>query len=59
MKIVTSKRCSRQGTLTNGLTRQLPPSGFLRLSQIVGNQKSFPPVPALIPVSKSNRVGRC
>ena len=32
---------------------QLPNTGFLRLRQIIGNAKSNPPVPPLIPVSKS------
>lgn len=32
---------------------QLPENGFLRLPQIIGNPKAKPPVPALIPVSKS------
>lgn len=32
---------------------QLPETGFLRLSQIIGNAKSNPPIPALIPVKKS------
>jgi len=31
----------------------LPDSIFLRLSQIIGNPKAHPPIPALIPVSKS------
>lgn len=31
----------------------LPATGFLRLPQIVGDPKADPPVPALIPVSKS------
>lgn len=31
----------------------LPVTGFLRLSQIVGNQRANPPIPPLIPVSKS------
>ncbi len=31
----------------------LPETGYLRLSQIVGNPKAVPPIPALIPVSKS------
>lgn len=31
----------------------LPETGFLRLSQIIGNSKAIPPIPALIPVSKS------
>ncbi len=32
---------------------QLPETGFLRLAQIVGNPKAEPPIPAIIPVSKS------
>ena len=32
---------------------QLPQTGYLRLPQIVGNPKAEPPVPAIIPVSKS------
>lgn len=35
------------------MTIFLPDTGFLRLNQIVGNPKANPPVPALIPVSKS------
>ena len=31
----------------------LPETGFLRLPQIVGDPRARPPVPALIPVSKS------
>lgn len=31
----------------------LPETGFLRLNQIIGNPKSVPPIPAVIPVSKS------
>lgn len=29
----------------------LPETGFLRLKQIIGDKKSNPPIPALIPVS--------
>lgn len=32
---------------------KLPETGFLRLSQIIGDKKANPPVPALIPVCKS------
>ena len=32
---------------------QIPDKGFLRLPQIIGNPKAVPPIPALIPVSKS------
>ncbi len=31
----------------------LPETGYLRLSQIIGNPKADPPVPAIIPVGKS------
>ena len=31
----------------------LPETGFLRLTQIVGDPKAYPPTPALIPVSRS------
>jgi predicted DNA-binding transcriptional regulator AlpA len=33
---------------------QLPQTGYLRLPQIIGNPRALPPVPPLIPVSKSN-----
>ena len=32
---------------------QLPETGYLRLLQIIGNPKAKPPIPAIIPVSKS------
>ena len=32
---------------------QLPETGYLRLPQIIGNPKAKPPIPAVIPVSKS------
>ncbi len=32
---------------------QLPPIGYLRLTQILGNKKAIPPIPAIIPVGKS------
>ncbi|HEX7342163.1 MAG TPA: AlpA family phage regulatory protein [Rhodanobacteraceae bacterium] len=31
----------------------LPETGFVRLTQIVGNPKAKPPVPAIFPVSRS------
>lgn len=31
----------------------LPEAGFLRLWQIIGDPKAIPPIPALIPVSRS------
>ncbi len=31
----------------------LPDTGFLRLPQIIGDPSATPPIPALIPVSKS------
>jgi predicted DNA-binding transcriptional regulator AlpA len=32
---------------------ELPSTGFLRLTQIIGDQNAEPPIPAVIPVSKS------
>jgi len=32
---------------------QLPETGFLRLRQIIGDPNAEPPIPAVIPVSKS------
>lgn len=32
---------------------KLPETGFIRLTQIIGNPKAVPPIPAIIPVSKS------
>ena len=31
----------------------IPETGFLRLPQIIGNTKANPPIPPIIPVSKS------
>lgn len=31
----------------------LPETGYLRLSQIIGNSKASPPTPAIIPVGRS------
>ena len=31
----------------------LPEIGYLRLTQIIGNPKADPPIPAIIPVGKS------
>ena len=33
---------------------QLPETGYLRLKQILGDPKANPPVPAVIPISKSS-----
>ena len=32
---------------------KLPETGFLRITQIIGNPNAIPPIPAVIPVSKS------
>ena len=34
-------------------TTPLPETGFVRLPHIIGDSKSSPPIPAIIPVSKS------
>jgi prophage regulatory protein len=31
----------------------LPPTGFLRLHQIIGDPKAIPPIPGLLPISRS------
>lgn len=35
------------------LQNPTPESGFLRLKQIIGDPKAVPPIPAILPVSKS------
>lgn len=35
------------------MSYQLPETGYLRLPQIIGNPKSTPPIPPIIPVGKS------
>ena len=35
------------------MSTTLPETGYLRLSQIIGQPKASPPIPAIIPVSKS------
>lgn len=35
------------------MDNQLPATGFLRLRQIIGDPKADPPIPPIIPVSKS------
>lgn len=33
---------------------KLPQTGYLRIWQIIGNKKTNPPIPPLIPISKSS-----
>jgi prophage regulatory protein len=35
------------------VAHQLPETGYLRLPQIIGDRRADPPIPAIIPVSKS------
>lgn len=35
------------------MSNKLPETGFLRLPQIIGDPKAQPPIPPVIPVSKS------
>jgi len=35
------------------MQHSLPETGYLRLFQIIGNKEADPPIPAIIPVSKS------
>jgi len=41
-------------TTKNVAINYLPETGYLRISQIVGNPKAVPPLPPLIPISKSS-----
>lgn len=34
--------------------QKLPETGFLRIKQILGDPSAHPPIPALIPISKTN-----
>lgn len=36
------------------MAHALPETGYVRLSQILGNPKTQPPIPAIIPISKSS-----
>lgn len=45
------------------MTTQIPETGFLRIRQIIGDPKAKPPIPPVIPVSRSSwwngvRIGR-
>jgi hypothetical protein len=44
-------RTFKQGLVMNN--NKLPETGFLRLPQIIGNSKSNPPIPPIIPVCRS------
>jgi hypothetical protein len=35
------------------MNNSLPTTGYVRLTQIIGNPKAKPPIPPIIPVSKS------
>lgn len=36
------------------IRQQLPETGFLRLKQIVGDPKAEPPIPAILPISRTS-----
>lgn len=40
--------------MSNSYCPVLPLAGYVRLYQIIGNPKANPPIPAIIPVSKSS-----
>ncbi|HJW56906.1 MAG TPA: AlpA family phage regulatory protein [Burkholderiaceae bacterium] len=44
----------RQSAIVSNQSASLPPTGFLRLPQIVGNPDTDPPVAPLIPICKSS-----
>lgn len=35
------------------MSHELPEIGYIRLPQIIGNSKAKPPIPAILPISKS------
>lgn len=41
------------------MDHQLPETGFLRLPQIIGDPNATPPIPALLPISKSSFWAGC
>ena len=41
------------------ISNQLPEAGFLRIWQILGNPKAEPPIPALIPISRTSWLNGC
>lgn len=36
------------------MVKTLPSIGYVRLTQIIGNPKATPPIPAIIPICKSS-----
>jgi prophage regulatory protein len=36
------------------MSNHLPETGYIRLPQILGDRKADPPIPAVIPISKSS-----
>lgn len=40
--------------MTESVTQSLPSTGYVRLRQIIGDRKANPPIPAVIPVSRSS-----
>lgn len=51
--MLTMFNTANDGRHWRNMVSTLPETGFLRLSQIIGNEKSTPPIPAIIPVKKS------
>lgn len=46
--------CPKCGRISDRIkVSKIPETGFFRLTQIIGNPKADPPIPALIPVSAS------
>lgn len=46
-------------TQTSFNSYPLPQIGFLRIGQIIGDKKAIPPIPPIIPVSKSTWWAGC
>lgn len=53
VKTITNQKTWPEFLISAQIHHQLPETGYLRIFQIIGNPKANPPVPAIIPVSRS------
>lgn len=52
VKTITNQKTGPEFLIPSHI-HQLPETGYLRIWQVIGNPKAIPPVPAIIPVSRS------
>jgi prophage regulatory protein len=53
VKTITNQKTGPEFLIPPAQGYQLPETGYLRIWQIIGSPKAIPPVPAIIPVSRS------